>query len=89
MRIEWDSPVLRVLRVRAWNHDLMLRPVHVFVLNPQHLALTTARLQRADDSVVHRSSDVLVLGTSERLLLSGSPQSAGDVWIFTVPPPTK
>jgi hypothetical protein len=30
-----------------------------------------------------------VSSTSERLLLSGSPQSAGDVWIFTVPPPTK
>jgi hypothetical protein len=47
LRIEWDPPILPVLRVRAGNRDLMLIPVRVTVLDAEHLALTTARLSRS------------------------------------------
>ena len=52
----------RILRVLAGNGDLMLLPVHVPVLDPQHLALPTAGLERADETVVHRCADVPMLG---------------------------
>jgi len=61
VRIERDPSVLRVLGVGAANDELVLRPVDVAVLNAQHLALTTARLERADDAVVHRRPDECVL----------------------------
>ena len=59
MRVERDAPVLGVLGVGAADHDLVLRPVHVAVLDAQHFALPAARLERADEAVVHRWSDHL------------------------------
>ena len=61
MLVERNAAVLRILRVTAGNRDLVPFPVDVPVLNPQHLAPTTARLKRADDAVVHGRTDVLVL----------------------------
>jgi len=40
----------------------MLVPVHVPVLDLQHLALATARFERADETVVHRCADVPTVG---------------------------
>jgi hypothetical protein len=61
--IEWNAAILRILRVTTGNGDLVSLPVDVPILNPQHLAPATARLQGADDSVVHRGTDVLVFGS--------------------------
>jgi hypothetical protein len=59
--VERNAAILCILRVTAGNRDLMSLPVDVPILNPQHLAPATARLQGADDAVVHRGTDVLVL----------------------------
>jgi hypothetical protein len=40
--------------------------IDVLVLDVQHLALTTASFQCADDPVVHRGSDPIVLGCVHR-----------------------
>jgi len=76
LRIEGDAPVLRVLGVRAGDDDLMLGPVHVAVLDAQHLPLAAARLECADDAVVHRRAHELMFRRvhrqargQERLLL--------------------
>jgi hypothetical protein len=61
VRIERNPPVLRVLRVDTANDELVLRPVHVAVLDAQHLTLPAARFERPDDAVVHRRSHGLVL----------------------------
>ena len=44
------------------NGDLVSLPVDVPVLNPQHLASAAARLQGADDAVVHHRTDIPVFG---------------------------
>jgi hypothetical protein len=48
--------------VLAGNGDLMLLPVHVPVLDPQHLALPRAGFERADETVVHLCTHVPMLG---------------------------
>ena len=40
----------------------MLFPVHAPILDTQHLTLATARFKRTDETVVHRCSDVPVIG---------------------------
>src|SRR6266446_6194017 len=49
-----NATILRILRVRPGNGDLLLLPVHASVLDPQHLALTTTRFEYAHDAIVHR-----------------------------------
>jgi hypothetical protein len=49
-----DAAILRILRMTTGNGDLVSLPADVPVLNPQHLPSPTARLQGADDAVVHR-----------------------------------
>jgi len=63
VRIEWNPPVLPVLCVASGNSDLVPFPIHVPVLNAQHLALPAACLEGADYAIVHRGADVLVVGT--------------------------
>ena len=62
LRVERDAPVLRSLGVGTGDHDLMLRPLDVAVLDAQHLALPAARLEGADDAIVHRRPRAFVLG---------------------------
>lgn len=50
-----------VLRGRARDADLAGLPVHQLVLNQQHLAAPAAQLESADDAVVERRSDELML----------------------------
>src|ERR1700736_4909646 len=62
VRIERNATILPILRVGAGDGDLMLVPVHMPVLDTQHLALTTTRFECSDETVVHRRADELVLG---------------------------
>jgi len=59
--VKWNAAILRILRVTTGNGDLVSLPVDVPILNPQHLAPATARLQGADEAVVHRGTHVLVI----------------------------
>jgi hypothetical protein len=54
VQIEGHAPVLGVLGVSARNGELMVLPIHMQVLDPQHFSLATARLERPNDAVVHR-----------------------------------
>ena len=47
--------------MRSGDGDLEPLPVHVPVLNAEHLALAATCLQGADDAVVHRRARPLVL----------------------------
>src|SRR5713226_9486025 len=58
------------------NRNLLPFPIDVSTVDAQHLALTTACFERADDPVVHRPADVLVFSAvhlgacgEQRLLL--------------------
>jgi hypothetical protein len=62
--VERNAAILRILRMTTGNGDLVSLPIDVSILNPQHLAPATARLQGADDAVVHRGADVLVFGSA-------------------------
>ena len=56
----------------ARDDNPMLRPVHVTVLDPKHLALSAARLERPDDTIVHRGSHELVLGRAHHQARPGA-----------------
>ncbi|MBM3769961.1 MAG: hypothetical protein FJW27_01475 [Acidimicrobiia bacterium] len=62
-----NASVLRVLRVTAGDSDLVLRPVDVAVLDPQHFALPAAGFKGTDDPVVHRGAHPPVLGRVHRV----------------------
>ena len=46
--VEWNAAILRILRMTTGNGDLVSLPIAVPMLNPQHLAPATARLQGAE-----------------------------------------
>jgi hypothetical protein len=53
VRIERDATAFRIFGVGAGNGYLMPLPVHVSVLDAQHLALAAARFEGADQPIVH------------------------------------